>query len=93
MGFRFRKSISILPGGRGTYANLGVGFLERTGSLEDEYIISCRCNRQAMENLNFMGIQNVAPVDALNSHTVIRKMISTFIFQPIEPLTLNAGFN
>ena len=66
---------------------------KRTGYLEDEYIISCQCNRQVMENLNFMGIQNVDPVEALNSHTVIRKMSSTFIFQPIEPLTLNAGFN
>lgn len=134
MGFRFRKSISIIPGvrvnlsngtpslsvgprgasvsfgSRGTYANLGVpgtglsyrtviisGFTQRiskrTGYLEDEYIISCRCNRQVMENLNFMGIKNVDPVEALNSHTVIRKMSSTFIFQPIEPLTLNAGFN
>lgn len=66
---------------------------KRTGYLEDEYIISCRCNRQAIEKLNFMGIENVDPVEALNNYTVIRKMSSTFIFQPIEPLTLNAGFN
>ncbi|WP_244589601.1 hypothetical protein, partial [Escherichia coli] len=28
------------------------------------------------------------PVEALGDHPVIRKMSSTFIFQPIEPLTL-----
>lgn len=66
---------------------------KRTGYLEDEYIISCQCNRQSMESLNFTGLQNVDPIEALNSHIVIRKMSSTFIFQPIEPLTLNAGFN
>lgn len=66
---------------------------KRTGYLEDQYIISCRCDRLGIENLNFMGIQNVDPVEALNSHMMIRKMSSTFIFQPIEPLTSNAGFN
>lgn len=73
------------------------GFTQRiskhTGYLEDEYILTCRCNRQVMENINFVGIHNVDPVEALNSHAVIRKMSTTFIFQPIEPLTLNAGFN
>jgi len=35
----------------------------------------------------------VDPVEALGDYPVIRKMSSTFIFQAIEPLSFDAGFN
>ncbi|EES3386516.1 hypothetical protein FR150_001533, partial [Escherichia coli] len=61
---------------------------KRTGYLEDEYILSCKCTRSQMSSVNFEGIEHIDPVEALGDHPVIRKMSSTFIFQPIEPLTL-----
>ncbi|EOZ6788939.1 hypothetical protein ACQVC3_004795, partial [Escherichia coli] len=41
-----------------------------------------------MSSVNFAGLEHIDPVEALGDHPVIRKMSSTFIFQPIEPLTL-----
>ncbi|WP_312409939.1 DUF4236 domain-containing protein [Pseudescherichia sp.] len=64
---------------------------KRTGYLEDEYILSCKCSRRQMASINFAGIEEVDPVEALGDHLIIRKMSSTFIFQPIEPLTLKTG--
>lgn len=64
---------------------------KRTGYLEDEYILSCKCDRRQMASINFAGIENVDPIEAIGEHRVIRKMTTTFIFQAIEPLTLNAG--
>ena len=61
---------------------------KRTGYLEDEYILSCKCTRSQMSSVNFEGTEHIDPVEALGDHPVIRKMSSTFIFQPIEPLTL-----
>ncbi|EQA3965792.1 hypothetical protein ACX2AY_004837, partial [Enterobacter hormaechei] len=52
------------------------------------YILSCKCTRSQMSSVNFAGIEHIDPVEALGDHPVIRKMSSTFIFQPIEPLTL-----
>ena len=61
---------------------------KRTCYLEDEYILSCKCTRSQMSSVNFAGIEHIDPVEALGDQPVIRKMSSTFIFQPIEPLTL-----
>lgn len=61
---------------------------KRTGYLEDEYILSCKCSRSQMSSVNFAGLEHIDPVEALGNQPVIRKMSSTFIFQPIEPLTL-----
>lgn len=66
---------------------------KRTGYLEDEYILSCKCSRAQMETINFGGIGHVDPVEALGDFPLIRKMSSTFIFQAIEPLSFDAGFN
>lgn len=66
---------------------------KRTGYLEDEYILSCKCSRSQMESINFAGIEYVDPVEALGDDLIIRKMSTTFIFQPIEPLYFDAGFN
>lgn len=64
---------------------------KRTGYLEDEYILSCKCSREQMASINFAGIADVDPIVALGHHPARRKMSSTFIFQAIEPFTLNAG--
>ncbi|HHL0036608.1 TPA: DUF4236 domain-containing protein [Enterobacter mori] len=66
---------------------------KRTGYLEDEYILSCKCSRAQMASINFAGIKHVDPVEALGDYPVIRKMSTTFIFQAIEPLFFDAGFN
>jgi len=64
---------------------------KRTGYLEDQYILSCKCSRRQMASINFAGIEEVDPIKALGDYPIIRKMSSTFIFQPIEPFTLKAG--
>lgn len=66
---------------------------KRSGYLEDEYILSCQCSRQKMGYINFAGLEHVDPIEALGDDPVIRKMSSTFIFQAIQPLTQNPGFN
>ncbi len=66
---------------------------KRTGYLEDEYILSCKCSRSQMESINFAGIEHVDPVVALGDYPIVRKMSPTFIFQAIEPIFFDAGFN
>ena len=56
---------------------------KRTGYLEDEYILSCKCTRSQMSSVNFAGIEHIDPVEALGDDPVIRKMSSTIIFQPL----------
>ncbi len=48
---------------------------KRTGYLEDEYILSCKCTRSQMSSVNFAGIEHIDPVEALGDHPVIRKMV------------------
>nr|WP_227665140.1 hypothetical protein [Escherichia coli] len=64
---------------------------KRTGYLEDEYIISWRVRRSEIELINFGNLRGVDPIEALGDRGLIRKMSSTYIFQPIEPLTQMAG--
>lgn len=63
----------------------------RTGYSEDEYLLSCKCSRRKMALINYAGLEDVDPVEASGDYPVIRKMSSTFIFQPIEPFTHTAG--
>ncbi|EER2399837.1 hypothetical protein BMP52_005399, partial [Escherichia coli] len=38
---------------------------KRTGYLEDEYILSCKCSRSQMSSVNFAGLEHIDPVEAL----------------------------
>lgn len=65
------------------------GFTQRinkqTGHLEDDYILSVLIHRHEFEKLNFERLENVDPVEALNSFTLQRRMSATCIFQTITP--------
>lgn len=71
------------------------GFTQRvskhTGYLENEYILSCRIDRHHMEKINYTNLEDVDPIAVLSVQPLIRKMSTTFLFQPIDPITLNAG--
>ena len=71
------------------------GFTQRiskqTGYLEDEYILSCRIDRQNMEKINYTNLEDVDPIAVLSVQTLVRKMSATFLFQAIDPFTINAG--
>lgn len=66
---------------------------KRTGYINDEYIVSCRCSRQQLASVNFAALDTLDPVEALGDAPVIRKMSATFIFQAIEPLARKTGVN
>lgn len=71
------------------------GFTQRiskkTGYLEDEYILSCRLDRQQMEKINYRNLRDVDPIAVLSVPSLIRKMSATYLFQTIDPITLNTG--
>lgn len=50
-----------------------------------------RVRRSEIELINFGNLRGVDPIEALGDRGLIRKMSSTYIFQPIEPLTQMAG--
>lgn len=60
---------------------------KQSGFLEDEYIVSARINRRDFEALNFNNLECVNPVEAFERFDVQRRMSSTYLFQPITPLS------
>ena len=44
-----------------------------------------------MEKINYTNLEDVDPIAVLSVQPLIRKMSTTFLFQPIDPITLNAG--
>lgn len=56
-----------------------------TGREEDKYLYSVKVNRQTWNTINFSGLDQVDPVQALSMFCLRRDMTKTGIFRGIEP--------
>ncbi|MFS1162286.1 DUF4236 domain-containing protein [Aeromonas salmonicida] len=63
------------------------GFTQRiskqTGSLVDDYILSCHATKQGVMGINFNNLEEVDPIAALERFSLNRDMTSTYIFKSI----------
>lgn len=60
---------------------------EATGKTEDDYLYSVRVFREQWEGLNFVRLDQIDPVAALEGFELVRDMTKTCIFKPIVPLS------
>ncbi|MBK1656531.1 DUF4236 domain-containing protein [Allochromatium vinosum] len=57
-----------------------------TGTVEDEYLLSVRVDREAWSRIDFVHLHLVDPIEALEQFELRREMTRTGIFRPIEPM-------
>jgi hypothetical protein len=59
-----------------------------TGYIDDDYILTCTATREQFCQFNFLSLDLINPISALESCGLERKMTSTGIFKSIPPLTI-----
>ena len=59
-----------------------------TGYIDDDYILTCTATREQFCQFNFLSLDLINPISALESCSLGRKMTSTGIFKSVAPLEL-----
>lgn len=71
--------VQVIASGYATRVN------KATGRAQDEYLLSVTVERSAWDAIDFEGLHQVDPVEALAAFEIRRKMTVTGIFTEIEP--------